>query len=47
MKYEIQQEVLEATLQYLNTQPYGNVAKLIMALQQSRPIQEVVEDKKK
>jgi len=49
--YEVNAQVLQATIKYLETQPYANVAMLIQALSQSRQIapaspQPMVEEKK-
>lgn len=37
--YEINKELINATLQYLASRPYAEVAKLIQALQQLKAIE--------
>ena len=38
--YQVPKEVIEATLQFLASQPYNQVAKLIQALQEVKPVEE-------
>ena len=44
--YKVSKETLEATLQYLSTQPFNQVAKLIQALQASQPMDDGVKEEK-
>ena len=44
MKYEITEEVLRAVINYLNLQPRGQVNNLVLALEQSKPIEEEEND---
>ena len=37
--YQIPQQLINATLQYLASRPYGEVVKLISALQQLKPVE--------
>ena len=47
MNYEVKQEVLEATLRYLLARPMSEVENIVNAIRQSKPIEEVKEEKKK
>ncbi len=40
MKFELPKELGDVILQYLGSRPYGEVFKLIQALQQLKPIEE-------
>ena len=44
-EFIVREDVLAATLKYLDTKPYGEVALLIAALKQSKPI-EIKEENK-
>lgn len=37
--FQVNKEVLQATINYLSTQPYAQVKELIAALQQSKPVE--------
>lgn len=44
MKYEVEQQVLQAVLSYLAERPYKEVINLVQALQQVKPIYGAKED---
>ena len=47
MNYEVSEQVLKATLQYLATRPFQEVADLIAVLNQSKKIEPKKENDKK
>jgi hypothetical protein len=38
MKYQVEEQVINATIQYLATKPYAETFQLIQTLQQSQPV---------
>lgn len=41
MKYSIDEQLLQAIINYLASKPYGEVYQLIDAIQQAKPIEEM------
>jgi len=46
MEIKVEQKLLQETVNYLSTQPYGEVAGLIGKLVQCKPVEEKKQEKK-